>query len=102
MAVLMMRVVYMPMLMRQRFVTVFVIVSLRQMQGKRPLRRTARPNQTELGTFAASRSWLGLLAILPLGIVLGAVHALTPGHGKSVLAIYIVGSRMRTSALGEG
>ena len=52
----------------------------------------------DLGTFAASRDWFSLLAILPLGIVFGAVHALTPGHGKSVLATYIIGSRMRAEA----
>src|SRR5205807_10018407 len=32
----------------------------------------------------------------PVGIVFGAVHALTPGHGKSVLASYLVGSRLKT------
>jgi nickel/cobalt exporter len=32
--------------------------------------------------------------VLPLGIVFGAVHALTPGHGKTVLASYLVGSRL--------
>src|SRR5436190_188180 len=49
----------------------------------------------DLGAFATSRNWIALLAILPLGVVFGAVHALTPGHGKSVLATYIVGSRMK-------
>ncbi|MHB1101749.1 MAG: ABC transporter permease [Devosia sp.] len=42
--------------------------------------------------FAAAHNWLALLAVLPLGIVFGAAHALTPGHGKSVLAVYAVGS----------
>ncbi|MDB5538896.1 MAG: putative rane protein [Devosia sp.] len=42
--------------------------------------------------FAANHDWLALLAVLPLGIVFGAAHALTPGHGKSVLAAYAVGS----------
>lgn len=49
----------------------------------------------DLGAFAASPNRLALLSILPLGVVFGAVHALTPGHGKSILAAYIVGSRMR-------
>jgi nickel/cobalt exporter len=31
---------------------------------------------------------------MPLGILFGAIHALTPGHGKSVLASYLVGSRL--------
>jgi ABC-type nickel/cobalt efflux system permease component RcnA len=42
--------------------------------------------------FAASRDWSLLAAMLPLGIVFGSIHALTPGHGKSVLASYLVGS----------
>ena len=29
-----------------------------------------------------------------LGIVFGAVHALTPGHGKTILATYVVGARL--------
>jgi nickel/cobalt exporter len=48
----------------------------------------------DLGTFAATRNWATLLGVLPLGIVFGAVHALTPGHGKTVLASYLVGSRL--------
>ena len=48
----------------------------------------------ELGTFAASRDWAALLLVLPLGIGFGAVHALMPGHGKTVLASYLVGSRL--------
>jgi ABC-type nickel/cobalt efflux system permease component RcnA len=32
----------------------------------------------ELGGFAATRDWVTLASILPLGIVFGAVHALTP------------------------
>ena len=48
----------------------------------------------ELSAFAATRDWLSLAAVLPLGIVFGAVHALTPGHGKTVLAAYVVGARV--------
>src|SRR5215207_3741196 len=48
----------------------------------------------DLGAFAASRDLAALAAILPLGIVLGAIHALTPGHGKTVLASYLLGSRL--------
>jgi ABC-type nickel/cobalt efflux system permease component RcnA len=51
----------------------------------------------DLGAFATSRDWLALLAILPLGVIFGSVHALTPGHGKSILATYIVGSRTKLS-----
>jgi nickel/cobalt exporter len=42
--------------------------------------------------FASSRDWWALATMLPVGIVFGAAHALTPGHGKSVLAAYAVGS----------
>lgn len=42
--------------------------------------------------FAVSRDWVLLAAMLPKGIAFGAVHALTPGHGKSVPASYLVGS----------
>lgn len=31
-----------------------------------------------------------------MGIVFGAIHALTPGHGKSILASYLLGSRLAT------
>ncbi|WP_245435430.1 ABC transporter permease [Microvirga calopogonii] len=48
----------------------------------------------DLNAFAATRDWAALFLILPLGIAFGAVHALTPGHGKTVLASYLVGSRL--------
>lgn len=42
--------------------------------------------------FAAGAGWTTLLAVLPMGVVFGAVHALTPGHSKAVLATYVAGS----------
>jgi nickel/cobalt transporter (NicO) family protein len=48
----------------------------------------------DISAFAATRDWAALASVLPLGIVFGAVHAMTPGHGKSVLASYLVGSRL--------
>jgi nickel/cobalt transporter (NicO) family protein len=45
-------------------------------------------------SFADTRNWVTLASVLPLGVVFGAIHALTPGHGKSVLASYLVGSRL--------
>ena len=46
----------------------------------------------EIRTFAGEGSWFALAAFVPLGIAFGAVHALMPGHGKSVLALYLAGS----------
>jgi nickel/cobalt exporter len=48
----------------------------------------------DLVSFADTRNWMAFLAVLPLGIAFGAVHALTPGHGKSILASYLLGSRL--------
>lgn len=42
--------------------------------------------------FADSGEWLPLFMFLPLAIVFGAVHALTPGHSKTVLATYLAGT----------
>jgi nickel/cobalt transporter (NicO) family protein len=47
-----------------------------------------------LSGFAASRDWTLLAPMLPMGVAFGAVHALTPGHSKAVLASYLVGSRL--------
>jgi nickel/cobalt exporter len=48
----------------------------------------------DLSAFATTRDWLTLATVVPVGIVFGAVHAMTPGHGKAVLASYIMGSRL--------
>jgi nickel/cobalt exporter len=48
----------------------------------------------DLNAFAATRDWAALVLILPLGIGFGAVHAPTPGHGKTVLASYLFGSHL--------
>ena len=50
----------------------------------------------DLVAFAATRDWFALAAVLPTGIFFGAIHALTPGHGKSILASYLLGSRLAT------
>src|SRR5579884_1389467 len=34
-----------------------------------------------------------LLAGLAVAFVLGAIHALSPGHGKTIVAAYLVGTR---------
>jgi ABC-type nickel/cobalt efflux system permease component RcnA len=48
----------------------------------------------DLASFARTRDWMALAAVLPAGILFGAIHALTPGHGKSILASYLLGSRL--------
>lgn len=52
---------------------------------------------SDITAYSSSRDMAALLAVLPLGIVFGAAHALTPGHSKSVLAAYILGSGLRPS-----
>ena len=51
----------------------------------------------DITAYSNSRDLTALLAVLPLGIVFGATHALTPGHSKSVLAAYILGSGLKPS-----
>lgn len=46
-----------------------------------------------LYVLADDRDWFSMVTILPLGAVFGALHALTPGHNKIVLATYLMGSR---------
>jgi nickel/cobalt transporter (NicO) family protein len=48
----------------------------------------------DMANYATSGDLSLLIAVLPLGVLFGAVHALTPGHSKTVLASYIVGSRL--------
>lgn len=47
-----------------------------------------------LMAFEGTRDFALLLGMVPLGIVLGALHALTPGHGKMILASYAAGSEV--------
>lgn len=44
--------------------------------------------------FESGGGWSALLLYLPMGILFGAAHALTPGHSKTVLASYLAGSRL--------
>lgn len=46
----------------------------------------------ELRAFANDGNWAALLAVLPAAVLFGAVHALTPGHGKTLLASYLTGA----------
>ncbi|MHC1551554.1 hypothetical protein [Phyllobacterium sp. K27] len=42
--------------------------------------------------FAGDRSLAAYGAFLPMGILFGAVHAMTPGHSKTIHATYLPGS----------
>jgi nickel/cobalt exporter len=53
---------------------------------------TPRNSFTELMTVKKPGTWFLLTAAL-VAIALGALHALEPGHGKTVVAAYLVGSR---------
>jgi nickel/cobalt exporter len=54
---------------------------------------TALAEQIKL--LSAEGDWLAFLAFLPMGVFFGAVHALTPGHSKAVLAAYLAGSEAK-------
>jgi ABC-type nickel/cobalt efflux system permease component RcnA len=45
-----------------------------------------------LSAFAEGGGWGAFAAFLPMAVVFGALHALTPGHSKAVLATYLMGS----------
>jgi nickel/cobalt transporter (NicO) family protein len=69
-------------------------------QASEPVRLSLRPNRigtprnafTQLMAVQSHGHWFLLTAAL-IAIVLGAMHALEPGHGKTVVAAYLVGSR---------
>lgn len=42
--------------------------------------------------YAETGDWSLLAVFLPMGILFGAVHAATPGHSKTVLAVYTAGT----------
>ncbi|MER8637934.1 sulfite exporter TauE/SafE family protein [Mesorhizobium sp. M1365] len=51
----------------------------------------------QIQLLAAGGNWLAFMAFLPMGVVFGAAHALTPGHSKAVLATYLAGSDAKVS-----
>lgn len=60
---------------------------------------------TEVSGLLGTRDLTPLVVLLSLGtaLLLGAGHALTPGHGKTVMAAYLVGTRgTAVQALGLG
>jgi len=51
----------------------------------------------DLVAFADTRDWANLAVIFPFGIAFGAVHALTPGHSKTLLASYVAGENVKVA-----
>lgn len=49
----------------------------------------------DLKSFAETRDRANLAIVFPFGIAFGAVHALTPGHSKTLLASYVAGSDVK-------
>lgn len=45
--------------------------------------------------YAQQLSPAGLLLVFGVAFILGAIHALGPGHGKSLMAAYLIGSKGR-------
>jgi nickel/cobalt exporter len=48
-----------------------------------------------LRTFAETGDWTLLATFAPWAVVFGAAHALTPGHSKTVLALWLAGTGAR-------
>ena len=48
-----------------------------------------------IASFAETGNWTALLYVLPMGIIFGTAHAMTPGHSKSVLAAYIASTDLK-------
>lgn len=51
-----------------------------------------------LRAFAETGDWTLFLAFAPWAVVFGAAHALTPGHSKTVLALWLAGTGARKGA----
>ncbi|TIM69737.1 MAG: ABC transporter permease [Mesorhizobium sp.] len=51
----------------------------------------------QIKLLSSGGDWLGFMAFLPMGVVFGAAHALTPGHSKGVLATYLAGSNAKVA-----
>jgi nickel/cobalt exporter len=51
----------------------------------------------QIKLLSAEGGWLAFIAFLPMGVLFGAAHALTPGHSKAILATYLAGSDAKVS-----
>jgi ABC-type nickel/cobalt efflux system permease component RcnA len=54
--------------------------------------RIARPGSWSMRYRVRGAASIALLALLG-ALLLGAVHALSPGHGKTIVGAYLIGSR---------
>ncbi|MCC6390447.1 MAG: high frequency lysogenization protein HflD [Bryobacterales bacterium] len=74
----------------------FVLAAQTQSSPVAPGQGAAMPQQGDSLSRLLTRQDLGITAML-LGLALafgfGAMHALSPGHGKTIVAAYLVGSR---------
>ena len=52
----------------------------------------------QIKLLSAGGGWLAFMTSLPMGVLFGAAHALTPGHSKAVLATYLAGSDAKVSS----
>src|SRR5262245_39058318 len=51
--------------------------------------RTVMPDLSQIIQISAAHAWF----YLPVAVILGALHALEPGHAKSLMAAYIIAIR---------
>jgi ABC-type nickel/cobalt efflux system permease component RcnA len=81
--------------------TLPTLASTPENEERPPAAAAKEPRSAEAGSSSRSNSLLDLLfdtrrgfaLLLVLAVVLGAFHALTPGHGKTLVAAYLVGER---------
>jgi nickel/cobalt exporter len=62
-----------------------------------PATKTKEPSAVASGSYDLLQVFLsserGIVVVLLLSVLVGAAHALTPGHGKTLVAAYLVGQR---------
>ncbi|HEY4016593.1 MAG TPA: sulfite exporter TauE/SafE family protein [Polyangiaceae bacterium] len=66
-------------------------------RSERPVVVDARLAQLSSAMRHASGSWTFSAIALGIALLLGALHALSPGHGKALAGAYLVGQRARPS-----
>jgi nickel/cobalt exporter len=71
----------------------FLVASALYAQGTNAAAQTASPDYLARLLQQGHLGWGMLAAGMIMAFCLGAVHALSPGHGKTIVAAYLVGSR---------